>query len=246
MNLNTAHIRLQNVSIDFLVYNSRNRSLKNQFIKTLSGGAINFDAHGRTVVRSLHDLTLDIEEGDRVALLGHNGSGKTTLLRTIAGVYRPIVGSVSVSGNVFSLLDISLGIDPEATGIENIYLRAAVLGIGQKEVNKNLAHIIDFSGLGQFIDLPLRTYSSGMNFRLAFSISTLLNPEILLMDEWLSVGDSDFAEKAHTRLTDMVNESKILVIATHSEQLAKRLCNRIITLHQGRIKSIERNLHLDA
>ena len=246
MNLNTAHIRLQNVSIDFLVYNSRNRSLKNQFIKTLSGGAINFDAHGRTVVRSLDDLTLDIEEGDRVALLGHNGSGKTTLLRTIAGVYRPIVGSVSVSGNVFSLLDISLGIDPEATGIENIYLRAAVLGIGQKEVNNNLAHIIDFSGLGQFIDLPLRTYSSGMNFRLAFSISTLLNPEIHLMDEWLSVGDSEFAEKAQARLTDMVNESKILVIATHSEQLAKRLCNRIITLHQGRIKSIERNLHLDA
>ena len=242
MNPNTAHIRLQNVSIDFLVYNSRNRSLKNQLINNLTGGIINFDADGRTVVRSLHDLTLDIEEGDRVALLGHNGSGKTTLLRTIAGVYRPIFGSVSVSGNVFSLLDISLGIDPEATGIENIYLRAAVLGISQKEVNKNLAHIIDFSGLGQFIYLPLRTYSSGMNFRLAFSISTLLNPEILLMDEWLSVGDSDFAEKAQVRLTDMVNESKILVIATHSEQLAKRLCNRIITLHQGRIQSIERNL----
>jgi lipopolysaccharide transport system ATP-binding protein len=241
MNLDTAHIRLQNVSIDFLVYNSRNRSLKNQLIKNFSGGIINIDSHGRTVIRSLDDLTLDIEEGDRVAILGHNGSGKTTLLRTIAGVYRPIVGSVSVSGNVFSLLDISLGIDPEATGIENIYLRAAILGISKKEVSKNLAHIIDFSGLGQFIDLPLRTYSSGMNFRLAFSISTLLNPEILLMDEWLSVGDCDFAEKAQARLTDMVNGSKILVIATHSEQLAKRLCNRIITLHQGRIQSIERN-----
>ena len=223
------------------MYNSRNRSLKNQLINNFSGGIINIDAHGITVVRSLHDLSLNIEEGDRVALLGHNGSGKTTLLRTIAGVYRPIVGSVSVSGNVFSLIDISLGIDPEAPGIENIYLRAAVLGISRKEVNKNLAHIIDFSGLGQFIDLPLRTYSSGMNFRLAFSISTLLNPEILLMDEWLSVGDSYFAKKAQARLTDMVNESKILVIATHSEQLAKRLCNRIITLHQGRIQSIERN-----
>lgn len=235
----TTHIWLDKVSIDFPIFDSKNRSLKNQLIKNLSGGVINFDAQGRTVVRSLHDITLDIQSGDRVALLGHNGSGKTTLLRTIAGVFRPITGSITVAGKVFSLLDISLGIDPEGTGLENIYIRSAVLGISKKEVSKHLNRIIDFSGLGQFIDLPMRTYSSGMHFRLAFSISTLLKPEILLMDEWLSVGDADFFEKAETRLTEMVNESKIMVIATHSEQLARRLCNRIITLNQGRIQSIE-------
>lgn len=234
-------ISLKNVCVDFPVYSTRNRSLKSQLLNNISGGKISSDANGRTVVRSLNDVSLEFNVGDRVALVGHNGSGKTTLLRTIAGVFRPTTGSLAVNGKVFSLIDISLGIDSEATGIENIYLRSAVLGISQKVVNKNLERIVEFSGLGEFIDLPMRTYSSGMHFRLAFSISTLLNPEILLMDEWLSIGDADFNKKAENRLMEMVQESKIMVIATHSEGLAKRLCNRIITLEQGQVLSVEHN-----
>lgn len=233
-----ASISFQNVSIDFPIYDGQNRSLKNKFLKSVTGGHIGSDKAGRTTVRSLSNVSFDIKEGDRVALLGHNGSGKTTILRAIAGVYRPVSGNILVNGKTSSLIDISLGIDPEFSGIENIYLRAAVMGISTDVIDKKLDQIIEFSGLGEFIDLPIRTYSSGMQVRLAFAISTTLDPEILLMDEWLSVGDVEFIEKASNRLNYMVETCKILVLATHSEELAHRLCNRIIKLDKGEIISI--------
>ena len=231
----TAHIHLSHVCVDFPIYNAKGRSLKNRLINAATGGRLAEDPQGRVMIRALEDVSLEIQDGDRVALLGHNGSGKTTLLRVIAGVYRPSAGAISTQGNIGSLIDISLGIDPEATGLENIYIRSALLGLSKAQTDQAIDEIVDFSELGQFIDMPMRTYSSGMQFRLAFAISTVIRPDILLMDEWLSTGDAHFKAKAEARLQEVVAASKILVIATHSPELAERLCNKVVRLEHGRI-----------
>ena len=166
-------------------------------------------------------------------MIGHNGAGKSTLLRVISGVYEPTGGSVVVSGKVNSLIDLSLGMDGEATGIENIFLRGALLGFKRRWLSTKVKEIVDFAGLGDFIEMPLRTFSTGMQMRLAFSIATLEQPEILVMDEWLTVGDADFQEKAQQRLNEIVKKTSILVIATHSPELVQRVCNRMIKLERG-------------
>lgn len=188
------------------------------------------------VVQALTNINFAIRAGERVALLGHNGAGKTTLLGALSRIYAPTSGSAEISGAVGSLINISLGTDPESTGRENIFLRAAILGLGRDFIQKNLEEIIEFSELGDFIDLPVRTYSSGMQLRLAFAVSTMLRPEILVMDEWLSVGDKNFQSKAAARLDAMLKDTKILVLATHSRDLALRHCNRALWLEHGRIK----------
>jgi lipopolysaccharide transport system ATP-binding protein len=166
-------------------------------------------------------------------VLGHNGAGKSTLLRVISGVYEPTGGSILVKGKVNSLIDLSLGMDSEATGIENIFLRGALLGLNRRWLSAKVKEIVDFAGLGNFIEMPLRTYSTGMQMRLAFSIATLQQPEILLMDEWLTVGDADFQEKAQQRLQEIIKKTSVLVIATHSPELVQQVCNRMIQLERG-------------
>lgn len=231
-----AFIEFNNVSVDIPVYNANSRSLKNRLIQASTGGILRSHDSGFVVVKALDNLTFSLKEGDRVALLGHNGAGKTTLLRVLGGVYHPTSGSATVYGNVGSLIDVSLGIDPEATGRENIYIRGALLGMQRSELEEKVNDIIEFSGLGNFVDMPLRTYSAGMQLRLAFAVSTITRPEILLMDEWLSVGDESFKHKAEARLNDVVQASSILVIATHSRELVLKTCNRAIYLEHGRIK----------
>jgi lipopolysaccharide transport system ATP-binding protein len=231
----TVQVQLSDVSVDFPIYNAKARSLKNRLIDAATGGRVSADPEGRVSIRALENISLDLRDGDRVALLGHNGSGKSTLLRVIAGVYRPSLGVILTRGSIGSLIDISLGIDSEATGLENIYLRSAFLGLSRRETTLAIDEIVEFSELGQFIEMPIRTYSTGMQFRLAFAISTVIRPEILLMDEWLSTGDAHFRDKAEFRLQEVVAKSKILVIATHSPELANRICNKIITLEHGRM-----------
>ena len=231
-----AHIQLSNVSIDIPIYNSQGRSLKKTMMGIATGGKIGLSEKGRTVVRSLDNISLSIQPNERVGLVGHNGAGKSTLLRVLSGVYAPSSGTTLIEGKVGSLIDISLGIDPEATGLENIYLRGTLLGIPKKKINSNLETIIEFSELGEFIRMPVRTYSSGMHLRLAFAVSTMIEPEILLMDEWLSVGDNNFQKKAENRLSALVNRSKILVIASHSRSLIEKCCSRVIWLEHGSIK----------
>ena len=153
-------------------------------------------------------------------------------------MYPPTEGRVATKGNIASLIDISLGIDHEATGRENIILRGALLGITDAEMKEKINEIIEFSELNEFIDMPVRTYSSGMHLRLAFSVSTVINPEVLIMDEWLSVGDENFKNKANTRLAKLVNSTDILVIASHSSELIKKNCNRVIWLENGEIKMV--------
>lgn len=218
------------------IFNADSRSLKSRLMHIATGGKLSADASGHVVVRALHDLDFTFADGDRVGLIGHNGAGKSTLLRVLSGVYAPTHGQVLRQGSVSSLIDVSLGIDHEATGRENIFLRGALLGLSKSEINARLDEIIAFSELGEFIDMPVRTYSSGMHLRLAFSVSTVIRPEILLMDEWLAVGDEGFQHKAEARLAELVESTKILVIASHSRDLIMKTCNRVLWLEHGMIK----------
>ena len=232
-----ASIEFNNVCVDFPIYNANSRSLKNKLAQVATGGQLGTNEQGVVVVRALEDLTFTLKDGDRVGLLGHNGAGKSTLLRLLSGVYWPSSGSATVTGKVGSLIDISLGIDPEISGRQNAYLRGGLLGISKAEIAKQMDGIIEFSELGSFIDMPMRTYSSGMHLRLAFAVSTILRPEILLMDEWLSVGDESFKHKAEERLADLVQSTNILVIASHSREVILNTCNRVIWLKHGHIVS---------
>ena len=231
-----SHIYFENVTVEFPIFNSTARSLTSSLLKVATGGKLDADPNGRVLVRALSNLSFNLKEGDKVALLGHNGAGKSTLLRSLGGVYSPAKGKVEINGKVSSLIDISLGINPEATGKENVFIRGQLLGISKYEIAEKYQDIVDFAELGDFMDIPVRTYSTGMHLRLAFAVSTIVKPEILLMDEWLSVGDADFQQKAEVRLSDLVSETKILVIATHSRELVSSVCNRAIWLEHGQIK----------
>lgn len=229
------HIVFEHVNIDFPIYNSKNRSLKNRVMQAATGGKVSFGSEG-TVIRSLEDVSFKITEGEKVGLIGHNGAGKSTLLRALTGVYAPTAGKIEVVGDVGSLVDISLGIDEEVTGRENIFIRGALLGLSRLEIESKFNDIVNFSELGDFVDMPVRTYSTGMHMRLAFAVATVIRPQILLMDEWLSVGDASFNEKAEERLNNLVHSSKILVIASHSRDQVEKICNRVMWFEHGRLK----------
>jgi lipopolysaccharide transport system ATP-binding protein len=231
-----ASISLDLVTIDFPIYNSSSRSLKNKLVQVATGGRIGEREDGRIVVRALDNITLALTDGDRLGIVGHNGSGKTTLLRVLSQVYYPVFGTVRVDGKVTALLNISLGTDPEATGRENIRLRGAMLGMSRKQMDGISDEIAEFTELGNFLDVPVRAYSSGMQMRLAFAIATALRPEILLLDEWLSVGDEAFRAKAEQRLANMIESTRILILASHSKELILETCNRMLWLEHGRIR----------
>ena len=186
--------------------------------------------------QALFEISFQVPRGSMVLVQGLNGAGKSTLLRALSRVYAPTSGTAVIEGEVGSLIDISLGINPEATGRENIFIRGALLGFNKQEIESHLDEVIEFSELGDFIEMPVRTYSSGMHLRLAFAVSTVVRPEILLMDEWLSVGDENFKLKAEARLAELVDATKILVIASHSRDLIETSCNRAIWLEHGQIK----------
>lgn len=232
-----ASITATDLSIDFPIFNASHRSLKKKVLNATTGGRIAGDAGQRVSIRALEQLNFDLRPGDRVGLVGHNGAGKTTLLRVLSGVYPPSSGKLEVHGRIASLTDISVGIDGEATGFENIYLRGIVMGMTPKEINDKMDEIAEFSELGDYLNMPVRTYSSGMQLRLAFAVSTSVQADIILMDEWLSVGDAKFAKKASERLDHMVANSSILVIASHQEDILERLCNRRITMEHGKLIS---------
>ncbi|WP_176037282.1 ABC transporter ATP-binding protein [Brucella tritici] len=229
-------IKLENVSVEFPIYNASNRSLKNRVLNIATGGSVERRRDGLVIVRGLENVSLTLRDHDRIGLIGHNGSGKTTLLRVLSGIYVPTQGRATIQGQCVSLINISLGIDPEATGRENIRLRSAMMGIHPKDLAYNVEKIEEFSGLGEFLDVPFRTYSSGMQMRLAFATSTAIRPEILIMDEWLSTGDEDFKERANQRMKELVETTNILVLASHSRALLEKNCNRIIWLEHGKVK----------
>ena len=191
------------------------------------------------MVTALNQLNFSFGDGDRIGLVGHNGSGKTTLLRVLSGIYSPTRGSLKLKGRVASLLDVSSGVDPDATGFENIYLRGIMNGFKPSRIKDKIDEIADFTELGEYLNLPVRTYSSGMMLRLTFAISTSIEADILIMDEWLSVGDADFQSKAAERLKRLVDNASILIIASHSHELIQNVCNRLISLEHGHIMADE-------
>lgn len=225
-------ISLQNVHVEMPIYNTSGRSLKKQILRATTGGRMQSD-HGRTVVHALRAVTLELQQGDRLGLVGPNGAGKTTLLRVMAGVYEPTRGSVSVDGNVTPLLDSAMGIDMEATGNENIMLRGTLLGIPRARLLEMRDEIAEFTELGDYLAMPVRTYSSGMVLRLAFGISTSVTPEILIMDEFFAVGDASFIQKAQRRLDEIAADARILVLASHSEAMIKTMCNKALWMQAG-------------
>jgi lipopolysaccharide transport system ATP-binding protein len=228
-----ASLHLEHVSVQYPVFGSHAGSLKTTLAAAATGGRIGRET-GYAVVQALTDITLEARDGDRIGVVGHNGAGKSTLLRTLAGVYPPTCGSYRRHGRVASLINPMLGIEPDATGVENIQIRALMMGMQRREINKLLPDIAEFSGLGDYLAMPVRTYSTGMMMRLAFSIATSVSMDILLMDEWLAVGDVDFKKQAEDRMRQVVEQTGILVLASHSPGLIQRECNRVVELSHGR------------
>jgi ABC-2 type transport system ATP-binding protein/lipopolysaccharide transport system ATP-binding protein len=230
-----ASITLTNASVLFPIYSSEGRSLKNAVLSATTGGRIGRDSRNHVCVRALDQISLAINHGDRIGLVGHNGAGKTTLLRVLAGIFEPNEGSVMVTGKVTPMFDVSLGIDWESTGYENIILRGLYMGLSKAEILERVDDIADFTELGEFLKLPVRTYSMGMQARLTFAMATCLRPEILLLDEGISAGDVSFLGKANQRLQGFMQSTGILVFASHADLLIKEFCNKIIIMEHGRM-----------
>jgi lipopolysaccharide transport system ATP-binding protein len=233
-----AYLTLKDASVVLPIFNSSARSLTNKIVSAATGGVLTAQKGGHLSIEALKNIDLEIVAGDRIGIVGHNGSGKSTLLRLLSGVFEPSSGSIRRSGSISSLVDISLGINGENTGRENIFLRGKLMGLTKKEIDKKIDEIIEFSELGDYINLPVRIYSSGMLLRLAFSVSTSISADILIMDEWLSVGDGAFAERSSQRLKNLVDESEILVIASHTRELLEETCNKIVWLEHGLIRKV--------
>jgi lipopolysaccharide transport system ATP-binding protein len=233
-----AYISLQKASVVLPIFNSSARSITNTLVSAATGGALTAQKGGHLSIEALKNIDLEIVAGDRIGIVGHNGSGKSTLLRLLSGVYEPSSGKIRRSGTVSSLVDISLGINGENTGRENLFLRGKLMGLSKREIDQKIDEIIEFSELGEYINLPVRVYSSGMLLRLAFSVSTSITADILIMDEWLSVGDGAFAERSSQRLRNLVDESEILVIASHTRELLEETCNKIVWLEHGLIRKV--------
>jgi ABC-type polysaccharide/polyol phosphate transport system ATPase subunit len=225
-------ICLTDVSVDIPVYNFASISLRKTLLgRTIGGRFAQSGAH--VIVNALRDINFTATDGDRIGLIGSNGSGKTTLLRVLAGVYAPTAGTCEVEGDVVPLFDTSLGMNGDATGYESIRICSALWGLSRKETEATLDDIIAFTELGDYLSMPIRTYSSGMRLRLAFAIATARKPDILLLDEVIGAGDANFFHKAFARLLNMVEQSRILFVASHSSAIVAELCNKAMWLHQG-------------
>lgn len=229
-------VELTRVDFRYPVYEMRGRSLKLSLLRQVTGGQLGGDDH--VEIRALNQVSLSLRPGDRLGLIGHNGSGKSTLLRVMAGLAYPQAGSVDVSGRVISLIEKGLGYNPELTGRANIELPLRLLGASDEDVRRAKSLIPEFTGLGAFIDMPVRTYSEGMKTRLAFAICTAVSGDILLLDEWLGAGDLDFQAQAEARLKQMMDSAKIMVLATHSLPLVREVCNKVAYLAKGRVIGI--------
>ena len=233
-------ITLQNVSIDFPVYNSRSRGL----INTIFGHSrreqnrVEASGMGNVCVHALHDISLALKPGDRIGLIGRNGAGKTTLLRVLSGVYEPTRGLIAKEGRISSLTDIMLGMDLDASGYDNIVMRGIVMGLDRRAAIALIPEIESFTELGEYLQLPVRTYSQGMLLRLAFAVSTSITPNILLMDEMIGAGDASFVKKAQARINGLIDGVSILVLASHNESIMQSFCTNGILMKRGRIELI--------
>ena len=224
-----------NACVDFPIFDAKSRSLK-KAVMSSAGGKIGQNASNTVVVEALRDINLHLREGDRVGLVGHNGAGKSTLLRLLSGIYEPTRGVADVRGRVAPVFDLGVGMDPEISGYENIIIRGLFLGQTRKQMKAKMDEIAEFSELGDYLNMPLRTYSTGMRVRLALGVVTSIEPEILLLDEGIGAVDAAFMAKARVRLAEMVKKSGILVFASHSNDFLAQLCNTALWVDKGEIR----------
>ena len=239
-----ASISCRDLTLRFPVYGADAKSLKKRLAAVAVGGRLGSHA-GVTEVTALSHVNLELKAGDRLGLVGHNGSGKTTLLRALSGAYEPDEGQVEVQGRIAALLDLSLGIDPLVTGFENMRLRGRIAGLSAREVEARMDEIAEFTGLGAFLAMPVKTYSAGMRARLAFAAATAVDADVLLMDEWIAVGDAEFQKLAHHRLLSLVERAGILVLASHDHDLLRLYCNKVMRLDGGVASPVEDIRKLD-
>lgn len=232
-----SEIILKNINLDFPIYDMQSRSMRNK-ISNFGKIIVNknsLNKSGSRIVQGLKNINLNISHGDRIALIGPNGSGKTTLLKLIAGIYSQTSGTLRRIGDISSMLDIGFGFEQDATGYENIILSNITRGLSKKDIEKLLPDIAEFSGLGEFLDMPFRTYSSGMQARLAFSSIIVNTPEILLIDEFFSTGDIEFSKKSKNKILQMMDNSSILIFASHDLDLIEKICNKGIYMQDSEI-----------
>ncbi len=232
----SADVLVDNVVLEFPLYHGNARSLKKTVFTSVTG-RMAADERSRVVVQALRDITFHLTAGDRLGLVGRNGAGKSSLLRCLAGIYEPQGGRVRIQGSLNALLDPNLGMNMELTGRENIMLRGLYHGLNRSAIRRLAEDVAEFADLGDFIDLPVRIFSSGMVVRLGFALATAIRPQVLLMDEWFLAGDANFMEKARGRLEDMVRGAEILVLSTHMPAVVEQWCSRVIWLDQGRIRA---------
>src|ERR1044072_9211463 len=227
-------IDVWNASVDFPIFDAKSRSLKKAVLGKV-GGKIGTEQKV-PIIEALHDISVHLKEGDRVGLVGHNGAGKSTLLRLLAGIYEPTRGSSRITGKVAPVFDLGVGMDPEISGYENIMIRGLFLGMTRKQMEARTDEIAEFTELGDYLSMPLRTYSTGMRVRLALGVVTSIDPEILLLDEGIGAVDAAFLERARDRLTALVERSGILVFASHSDDFLVELCKTAIWMDEGQMK----------
>lgn len=233
-----AEIIFNDVTLRYPIFNSRSMSLRNQLIRVATGGTIESDAGHAIVVTALKNISFCLNDGDTVGLIGHNGAGKSTLLRTMAGIYQPGGGIIQRKGKVATVLEIGAGLEPELSGYDNIINLGMMMGMSLKEARAITPDIEEFTELGDFLNLPVRTYSSGMTMRLMFAVATAITPEILLIDEMFSTGDAGFQEKSLARIRKLISSAQIFVFASHNHELIKTYCKRIFRLEHGQLKEI--------
>lgn len=229
-----ASIVLDKVSLNFPIFSTKSTSIRHQLIRIGTGGLIGADG-GCRVVTALQDISIDLRDGARVGLIGHNGSGKSTLMRLIGGIYHPSSGSASIRGRVSTIFELGVGADPDLPGLENILRIGVMMGLTHSRVKALVPQIAEFTELGEFLDLPVRTYSAGMAMRLYFAMALFSDPEILLIDEVFGAGDAAFQKRALYKLEQQIFDAHIFVFASHSADLLRKFCDRCIVMHHGRM-----------
>lgn len=231
-----AHLKFENVTLQYPIYNAKSMSLRNQLVRIGTGGQLSKETTDIVTVTALNNVSFELHDGDAVGLVGHNGAGKTTLLRTMAGIYMPISGKITRDGRVTTVIELGAGLDTELSGYENIFRMGMLLGASRSDMDNAIPDIESFTELGDFLSMPVRTYSSGMMMRLMFAVGTAVRPEILLIDEMFGTGDAAFQEKAQNRMNELIETAKIFVFASHSPELIKKYCRRVFLLEHGVVK----------
>jgi ABC-type polysaccharide/polyol phosphate transport system ATPase subunit len=230
-------INLKNVTLTYPIFGGNTRSFKHTLANIATGGRFTKEKN-KIEVKALDDITLSLSRGDKLGLIGHNGAGKSTLLRILAGIFEPEKGEVIIKGNVSSLLDLQVGMQLESNAYDNIRTKGLLLGLSKDEINQIIYDVEEFTELGNFLSLPVKTYSSGMLMRLAFGLATSCIPDILLIDEVIGTGDANFLNKAQQRLEKLISKSNILVLSSHSTEIIQKFCTKVLWLEHGKIKEL--------